>query len=747
MTALPQHAAETPQQAARRLSVGAVRDGYQQKALHEYQHTDGTPAFWRIRMKHPETGDKWIRPMYLNESGEYVLGEPPAPASGKLLYNLPALLADAAAPVWVVEGESCADKLAELGLIVTTSGSADSVAAADWSPLKGRQVTIWPDNDAPGLKYAATVADKLRTLGYDVRQLAPETIEALPEHGDVVDWLKAHPEATADDVLTQMTVKPRPCEHKAEVAAFDADGRPRKQADILVDIGKSHTLFRDTGGEGFARIQMGDHAEVHPLASTPYRELLAQRYFEIVGKGCNRNALTDALTTLSAQARFNGETHQVYMRTAEASGDIVIDLGSPDWRVIRVTREGWRDEDGGAVMFRRAGKPQALPRPTQGEFERLWRYVNVQPDDRVLFAAFLLAALRPRGPFPALLLSGEQGTAKSTLCKLAKAIIDPSASPLRAPPKETRDLLVGALNSWLLCLDNLSYLPAQLSDALCRIATGGAISERTLYSNLDETLVEVHRPMIINGITELATRPDLAERGIHIELEPIKHRRTEAELWRAFKQDAPAIFAGLLDGLAMALRDVDKVEVGRLPRMADFALWAAAGLPALGFDRGEFMEAYRDNQDSGLSLGLESNAVGRALASFMETKDTWTGTATDLLHSLTPLADELILRTPAWPKSPRSLRGNINRLGPALRASGIRIEYSRGSSGERLMTLCKGPHQPSESPEPPKSDGLDANDGVSAPLHDTPPPSDADLAGWEALAEENEDDSAVEGEL
>lgn len=534
-------------------------------------------------------------------------------------------------------------------------------------------------------------------------------------------------------------------EIESAVDAVDADGRPRKQADVLVDIGKTHKLFRDTGGEGFARVRVGDHAEVHPLASTAYRELLAQRYFEIVGKGCNRNALTDALTTLSAHARFNGDTYPVYMRTAEASGDIVIDLGSPDWRVIRVTRDGWRIEHGGAVMFRRSGKPLALPTPTQGDFKKLWRYVNVQPDDRVLFAAYLLATLRPRGPFPALLLSGEQGTSKSTLCKMAKAITDPSASPLRAPPKETRDLLVGALNSWLLCLDNLSYLPAQLSDALCRIATGGAISERTLYSNLDETLVEVHRPMIINGITELATRPDLAERGIHIELEPIKHRRTEADLWREFNQDAPAIFAGLLAGLAMALRDVDTVKIGRLPRMADFALWAEAGLPALGFERGEFTEAYRKNQDSGLSLGLESNAVGRALATFMATKSTWTGTATDLLHNLAPHVDEIVLRTPAWPKSPRSLRANINRLGPALRAAGLQIEHDRGNTGERLMTLCKGPDQPSGSSEPSDFDGLDANDGVSASQHDTP--TDAELSGWEALAEGNGDPAPFEDSI
>jgi 5S rRNA maturation endonuclease (ribonuclease M5) len=189
---------ETPRDAAKRLAANAMRDGYKPVALHEYRGADGTPVFWRLRCKHPN-GDKWIRPMYRNGTA-YVFGEPPVPATGKLLYRLPELLAaDAAATVWVVEGESCTDALAKAGAVVTTSGSADSADAADWSPLQGRSVIVWPDNDEAGCKYADKVGARLRAIGCAVSVVDVAALN-LPDKGDCVDWLKVNPNATAADI-------------------------------------------------------------------------------------------------------------------------------------------------------------------------------------------------------------------------------------------------------------------------------------------------------------------------------------------------------------------------------------------------------------------------------------------------------------------------------------------------------------------------------------------------------------------
>lgn len=194
---------ETPQAAARRLAHTAIADGFEPSGLHVYSDTDGAPLFWRIRAKHAN-GDKWIRPMRWNGRA-FVTGEPTAPPNGKPLYRLPDLRGDGVA--FVVEGETCADALAGLGLTATTSGSADSADAADWTPLRGRHVVIWRDNDAAGLRYVEAVTAKLCGVAAIVDWLDLVPL-ALPDKGDCVDWLALNTHATAGDVLALARVPP-----------------------------------------------------------------------------------------------------------------------------------------------------------------------------------------------------------------------------------------------------------------------------------------------------------------------------------------------------------------------------------------------------------------------------------------------------------------------------------------------------------------------------------------------------------
>lgn len=195
MNAVPE--VETARAGARRLFAREIAIGFVPVALHCYASAEGEPLFYRSRLKHPD-GRKVIKPMRL-EGLRYVMGEPPAPQCGKPLYRLPDLLEDTGRPVWIVEGEGCADALAKLGLIAITSGSAESARGADWTPLRGRHCILWPDNDAAGVKYARAVTDILRGLGATVEVLDVAAL-ALPDKGDCCDWLAAHPEATLTDV-------------------------------------------------------------------------------------------------------------------------------------------------------------------------------------------------------------------------------------------------------------------------------------------------------------------------------------------------------------------------------------------------------------------------------------------------------------------------------------------------------------------------------------------------------------------
>lgn len=197
MNAVP--SIEPVQEGARRLFKREIAQGFRPVALHCYADSHGTPLFYRPRLKHPD-GRKLIKPIRL-DGLHFVMGEPPAPPEGKPLYRLPELLAaDPAAPVWIVEGEGCADALCDLGLVAVTSGSATSDTAADWQPLSTRHCVLWPDNDKPGASYAARVAPRLHALGCTVEVIQVDPSQ-MPTGGDCVDWLAAHAEARAVDVL------------------------------------------------------------------------------------------------------------------------------------------------------------------------------------------------------------------------------------------------------------------------------------------------------------------------------------------------------------------------------------------------------------------------------------------------------------------------------------------------------------------------------------------------------------------
>lgn len=187
---------EDARSAVRRLFANELRDGYRLAGCHRYNDAEGRELFRVVRLKHPER-EKIIRPMH-RDGARYRIGRPKRPAAGWPLYVPPYPLVETE-PVFVVEGEACADELARLGLTAITSGSADSAEAADWSSQKGRRMRQWPDHDGAGAKYADKAEACLRAQGCVVDRIDVAAL-GLPEKGDCVDWLEAHPGATADDV-------------------------------------------------------------------------------------------------------------------------------------------------------------------------------------------------------------------------------------------------------------------------------------------------------------------------------------------------------------------------------------------------------------------------------------------------------------------------------------------------------------------------------------------------------------------
>ena len=312
----------------------------------------------------------------------------------------------------------------------------------------------------------------------------------------------------------------------------------------------------------------------------------------------------------------------------------------------------------------------------------------------VLLVSWAVAALAPRGPYPVLILQGEQGAGKSTVSRMLRGLVDPNTAPLRSVPREERDLLIAARNGWVIALDNLSGTPVWLSDGLCRLATGGGWSTRELYTDTDEVLIDAQRPVLLNGIDDIATRDDLRDRAIILHLPAISDdkRRDEDELWQEYERLRPRVLGALLDAVSMALRRWEETKLPRRPRMADFARWIAAAEPALPWKPGEHLEVYAGNRREAAAVSLESNAVAQAVLALMERREEWEGTATGLLATLEQYASDRDRRSKHWPANARSLSGRLRRAAPLLRQAGVEIEWGhrgRGSDKQRVIRLRK----------------------------------------------------------
>jgi hypothetical protein len=442
---------------------------------------------------------------------------------------------------------------------------------------------------------------------------------------------------------------------------------------MLTQIAACGELFHTATGTAFADVLVDGHRETWPIRSKRFRGWLRRRYYEATGGALSGHAISSELDLLEARAQFDAPERHVHIRLAGHKGHIYLDLADEHWRAVEIGPDGWRVNKSPPVRFRRPAGMLPLPVPERGgSIEVLKPFLNLSSrSDFVLVVAWLLATLRPGGPYPLLAISGEQGSAKTVLSKMLKALVDPNAAPVRALPREERELMIAANNGYLLSFDNLSGLPAWLSDALCRLASGGSFAVRQLYTDDEEVLFQASRPLLVNGIEDVISRADLADRGIFLTLAPIgeQQRRSEAELWREFDLAQPLILGALLDAAVRGLQTLPDIRLTSLPRMADFALWATACEPAL-WPAGAFARGYDANRRAAVEGIIEADPVAVCVRALMAERDSWAGTASDFLRAASAFAGN---NGSNWPKNPGALAGRLRRAQTFLRVLGINM--------------------------------------------------------------------------
>ncbi len=465
--------------------------------------------------------------------------------------------------------------------------------------------------------------------------------------------------------------------------------------DELVALGREHCqLVHDADRNAVAIIPMDDRREVWRVYSPGFENWLRAAYWQAKQAGVTETTLKAALATLAAAGIHDGEQVEVYLRVAREGESYYIDLCDETWRVVYITPSGWRVLNRSPVLFTRTSAMRALPMPNNADanIERFWQHVNVPPARRILLLAWILECFRPDTPFPVLELVGEQGSAKSTTQTVLRSLIDPNKVSLRGRPKTTEDVFVAAGCNWLVSYENLSSLTPEQQDAFCTLATGGGYAGRQLYTNGEEHVMETKRPVVLNGIAVVATRPDLIDRVIHIDMPVIapEQRKDDADATTGWERDRAMVFAALLDLFAATLARLPSIRLTRKQRMADFERLGEAVARTYGYDAGEFQAQYAEMVSAGVDRALESNPVAQALEEFLLSVSLpWQGTTASLFERLITYGHH---DRSSWPRSPKGLSDQLRRMAPAFRTKGIEINHvghTRQGGQWRISAISK----------------------------------------------------------
>jgi hypothetical protein len=472
-------------------------------------------------------------------------------------------------------------------------------------------------------------------------------------------------------------------------------------ADLMVALAREEAELSRWQTRTYATVATNAGRRTLPVRGQAFATYIRLKFLDAQGRSAPAAAVKAAITTLEDIASLAPE-QPVHLRTAVHDGKVYLDLADGSGGAIEVAANGWRIEPFPAARFVQSDLTKPLPRPSrEGSLAGLKQILNL-PDDAAfqLALTWCVAALMPWGPYPLAVVGGEQGAGKTFFSRCLHDLVDPSALPLRALPRNERELYIACQNMHVPAYDNISSISDWLSDCFCKISTGGGMSLRKLYTDDSETYFEAIKPLILNGIEDVVKRPDLADRAIIFTLPAIpEEEKVDPEILQArFDASRPEVFGALLDLMSMALARLPTLETTRLSRMAGFARLGIAIEEAFG-PAGSFMEAYDANRAVSSASLAESDPLVAAVTKLVASQSIWLGSATDLARALEPRL------VPPRRLEPAALGGRLRRVAPVLRASGVAIDFSRERKNrDRMIEISSiGSSAPPSVPSAPSA--------------------------------------------
>lgn len=616
-------------------------------------------------------------------------------------------------------GFESAELLSLSGPLVVCAGLADgySIHLATGYPVACCVGEMMVGSVVRVLRTAAGCADLLAAVDNDEtgRRAAESAGIKWVCPARLKDWSDVRQEVGLQAVREQLLAT-QEVEPVVELAT-EEDGSSDKQSqtDLIVAFVQAwNDLFHDENDVAYARHR--GTGEVRALGSRAFRHWLTAEFYDQHDKAVRDQSLREARMTLEGIAMK--EHRPVHIRVAGGSGRYWLDLGLPgSSRCVHLRAGAWSLEEQSELMFCRAESAQALPEPLAGgSLEPLWKVANVPEQARLLVVAWLVECLRPDTPFPVLELLGEQGSGKSGTQSALRRLIDPNAADLRGAPKSVEDLFVSGGVNHFISIENVSHLPAPLQDALCVVATGGGFARRKLYTDADESVIQLKRPVMLNGISAAVTQQDLVSRTVTVEVPVIQDAQAKDKLEEEFEAKRPEIIGALLDIAARALEVLPEMSLpaARRPRLLEFVLLGMAVAKAMGRDPEEFMRQYDAARQDGLERTLEASPVATAIRDWAEihpgeVRDEPAKRWLEILTDYKPQGSD------TWPRSAKGLGDAMRRAAPALRQLGIECRcLGKGSGGVvRWRVGIKVPEAMSPMSRSPKSDADSWDIGTS----------------------------------
>ncbi|NQW21398.1 MAG: hypothetical protein HQ477_11885, partial [Chloroflexi bacterium] len=380
-----------------------------------------------------------------------------------------------------------------------------------------------------------------------------------------------------------------------------------KISQIVKLVSRAASLWHTPDRRPFASITF-DNGSVRNLkiGGREFRYKVSEAFRGETKELASTATLKDASEILAAIAVIDGDEFKPYVRVARIKDVIYVDLGGDEWQVVRIDSDGWDITQECPVKFIRPQNFAALPVPEKNGKLSQFRSLlpNLSAEAWVLIQGFMVGVFDPTGTQPVLVLTGGQGSGKSSAVNLIKSLTDPNLVASRSIPKKIDELFIATEHSRIPVFDNVSHLSGDQSDALCQIASGGGYGKRMLFTDSDEVAIETKQPMILNGITDFVTRPDLDERCLHVELLPIEpvERKLDSELLDQFDKVKGSILGSIFDAVSTALRRSGDSRLEERPRLAELAEFVTAAESALDMEPGEF------------GLVLKSQSMNRSLS-------------------------------------------------------------------------------------------------------------------------------------